>query len=112
MTVEAPDVVSDAEQAREQELSPLIILENLERYLAERLPADEQTIELERIGEGHSNITFLVTRGDHRCVLRGRHARRCRRRHTTCCGSGACSTPSRTPTCARRARCSPATTRA
>ena len=70
MTVEAPDVVGTTEEARQQELSPLIILENLERYLAERLPADESAIELERIGEGHSNVTFMVKRGEHRCVLR------------------------------------------
>jgi aminoglycoside phosphotransferase (APT) family kinase protein len=70
MTVEAPDIVATAEEAREQELVPLIIRENLERHLAEHLPAPTPEIELERIGEGHSNITFLVTRGDHRCVLR------------------------------------------
>jgi aminoglycoside phosphotransferase (APT) family kinase protein len=70
MAVGAPDVVATHEEAEGQELAPLIILDNLERYLAERLPADTAAIELERIGEGHSNITFLVTRGDDRCVLR------------------------------------------
>jgi aminoglycoside phosphotransferase (APT) family kinase protein len=70
MTVEAPDVVATAEEAERQELAPLIIRENLERYLAERLPTETTEIELERIGEGHSNITFLVTRGDDRVVLR------------------------------------------
>jgi aminoglycoside phosphotransferase (APT) family kinase protein len=66
----APDVVSTAEEARNLELAPLVILENLERYLQERLPAKTPQIELERIGEGHSNITFLVNRGEDRCVLR------------------------------------------
>jgi aminoglycoside phosphotransferase (APT) family kinase protein len=70
VTVQAPDVVATEEDARDQELAPLIILRNLERYLAERLPTADERIELERIGEGHSNITFLVQRGDHRCVLR------------------------------------------
>jgi aminoglycoside phosphotransferase (APT) family kinase protein len=70
MTVEAPDVVATSEDAERQELAPLIILDNLERYLAERLPAGTDEIELDRIGEGHSNITFLVTRGDDKCVLR------------------------------------------
>ena len=70
MAVEAPDVVATAEEALRQELAPLVILDNLERYLAERLPAATEAIELERIGNGHSNITFLVTRGDHHCVLR------------------------------------------
>jgi aminoglycoside phosphotransferase (APT) family kinase protein len=70
VTVQDQDVVATAEEARGLELPPLIIRENLERYLAERLPADTAEAELERIGEGHSNITFLVTRGEHRCVLR------------------------------------------
>jgi aminoglycoside phosphotransferase (APT) family kinase protein len=70
MTVEAQDVVANTEEAERQELAPLIIRENLEQYLEERLPADTRAIELERIGEGHSNITFLVKRGDDRVVLR------------------------------------------
>jgi aminoglycoside phosphotransferase (APT) family kinase protein len=70
MAVEATDVVATAKEAKDLELPPLIIRDSLERYLADRLPADTSEIELERIGEGHSNITFLVTRGDHRCVLR------------------------------------------
>jgi aminoglycoside phosphotransferase (APT) family kinase protein len=70
VTVQAQDVVATAEEARGLELPPLIIRENLERYLAERLPAATTEIELVRIGEGHSNITFLVRRGEHRCVLR------------------------------------------
>jgi aminoglycoside phosphotransferase (APT) family kinase protein len=70
VTVEAPDVVATEEEAKRQELAPLVIRENLERYLAERLPAGVREIELERIGEGHSNITFLVRRGDDTCVLR------------------------------------------
>jgi aminoglycoside phosphotransferase (APT) family kinase protein len=70
MTVEAPDVVATAAEAERLDLPPLIIRDNLERYLAERLPAASSEIELERIGEGHSNITYLVTRGEDRCVLR------------------------------------------
>jgi aminoglycoside phosphotransferase (APT) family kinase protein len=70
MAVESMDVVATAEEAASLELPPLIIRDNLERYLAERLPAATREIELARIGEGHSNITFLVTRGDDRCVLR------------------------------------------
>jgi aminoglycoside phosphotransferase (APT) family kinase protein len=70
MAVETMDVVATAEEAANLELPPLIIRDNLERHLAEHLPAATQEIELERIGEGHSNITFLVTRGDDRCVLR------------------------------------------
>jgi aminoglycoside phosphotransferase (APT) family kinase protein len=70
MAVEALDVVATAQEARELELPPLIIRESLERYLSEHLSTDTTEVELERIGEGHSNITYLVKRGDHRCVLR------------------------------------------
>ena len=70
MAVEAPDVVATEEEARRLELPPLVIKENLERYLADRLPGKSAAIELERIGEGHSNITFLLRRGDERLVLR------------------------------------------
>src|SRR2546422_568175 len=70
MAVEAADVVTTAEEAARLDLPPLIIRENLERYLAEKLPAETTEVELERIGEGHPNTTFLVNRGDPRGVLR------------------------------------------
>jgi aminoglycoside phosphotransferase (APT) family kinase protein len=70
MAVEAPDIVATEEEAKQLDLPPLIIRENLERHLAERLPADKGEVELERIGEGHSNITYLVSRGRDRVVLR------------------------------------------
>ena len=66
----APDIVETREEAERLELPPLIIRASLERYLAEHLPGVEREIELERIGEGHSNITYLVARGDERFVLR------------------------------------------
>ena len=52
------------EEAERLELPPLIIRDSLERYLAEHLPGDDGELELERIGEGHSNITYLVARGE------------------------------------------------
>src|SRR5438093_4177678 len=70
LTVEAPDIVETRAEAEGLELPPLIIRSSLEAYLAEHLPGDEGSIELERIGEGHSNITYLVTRGEQRVVLR------------------------------------------
>jgi hypothetical protein len=39
MAVETPDVVTTAEEAAGLALPPLIIRDNLERYLAEQLPA-------------------------------------------------------------------------
>ena len=70
MTVQAPDIIETPEEAELLDLPPLIIRASLERYLAEHLPGEEGEIALERIGEGHSNITYLVTRGEQRFVLR------------------------------------------
>src|SRR5438874_5110506 len=63
------EVVETPEQAREQELEPLIVREPLEHFL------DSQGLgsgppEVERIGEGHSNVTFLVRRSGEPFVLR------------------------------------------
>ncbi|HEX2416028.1 MAG TPA: phosphotransferase family protein [Thermoleophilaceae bacterium] len=65
----SPDVVDTPRDAAELELPPLVVRESLEAYL------DEQGIgsgraEIERIGEGHSNVTFLVRREGARVVLR------------------------------------------
>jgi aminoglycoside phosphotransferase (APT) family kinase protein len=67
--VPAPDIVDTAQEAAELEPPPLIVREPLAAYLEERgLGSGE--LRAERIGEGHSNITFLVTLGDRRLVLR------------------------------------------
>src|SRR3954466_1969213 len=67
--VAAPDIAGTPEEAAELEPPPLIVREPLAAYLEERgLGSGELTAE--RIGEGHSNITFLVTVGDRRVVLR------------------------------------------
>src|SRR3954471_18587162 len=63
------EVVDTPEEAREQELEPLIVRGPLERFLdAQGLGSGP--LEVERIGEGHSNVTFLVTRSGERFVLR------------------------------------------
>ena len=63
------DVVDTTEDAAGLELPPLIVREPLEAFLdAHGIGAGR--VEAERIGEGHSNITFLVRRGDARVVLR------------------------------------------
>jgi aminoglycoside phosphotransferase (APT) family kinase protein len=63
------DVVDTAEQAAGLELPPLVVRAPLEEFLdAHGIGAGR--IEVERIGEGHSNITFLVRRGGARVVLR------------------------------------------
>jgi aminoglycoside phosphotransferase (APT) family kinase protein len=50
-------------------LPPLIVEDALEGYLDEQ-GLGEGELEAERIGEGHSNVTFLIRRGDTRLVLR------------------------------------------
>src|SRR4051794_22647093 len=63
------EVVDTPEEAREQELEPLIVREPLARFLDSK-GLGGGTVEIERIGEGHSNVTFLVTRSGERFVLR------------------------------------------
>ena len=52
-----------------EEREPLIVREPLERFLDEN-GLGSGRVEAERIGEGHSNITYLIERGDERFVLR------------------------------------------
>ncbi len=63
------DVVDTAEDAAGLQLPPLVVREPLEAFL-DAHGIGEGRLEVERIGEGHSNITFLVRRGDARVVLR------------------------------------------
>jgi aminoglycoside phosphotransferase (APT) family kinase protein len=63
------EVVDTAGEAAGLELPPLVVREPLEAFL-DANGIGEGRIEVERIGEGHSNITFLVRRGDARVVLR------------------------------------------
>jgi aminoglycoside phosphotransferase (APT) family kinase protein len=65
----AQDVVDTAAQASEQELPPLIVREPLAAYLDAR-GLGAGPVEANRIGEGHSNITYLIERGGERFVLR------------------------------------------
>jgi len=63
------DVVDTAEDAAGLELPPLVVREPLETFL-DAHGIGQGRVEAERIGEGHSNITFLLRRGDSRVVLR------------------------------------------
>jgi aminoglycoside phosphotransferase (APT) family kinase protein len=63
------DVVDTAGEAAGLELPPLVVREPLEEFL-DTHAIGQGRVEVERIGEGHSNITFLVRRGDARVVLR------------------------------------------
>ena len=59
------DVVETPEEAAALEVPPLVVRQNLAAAIPGAGP-----LEVERLGEGHSNITFLVTRGADRWVLR------------------------------------------
>jgi aminoglycoside phosphotransferase (APT) family kinase protein len=63
------EVVDTADDAARLELPPLVVRAPLEAFLDAHEIGDGR-VEVERIGEGHSNITFLVRRGDVRVVLR------------------------------------------
>ena len=63
------DVVQTREQAEAQERPPLIVLDPLTGYLDAR-GLGSGPVEAEPIGEGHSNVTYLIRRGDERFVLR------------------------------------------
>ena len=56
------DIVDTHEQAEREQRPPLIVRRALEEYLdAQGLGTGE--IEAERIGDGHSNVTYLIVRG-------------------------------------------------
>jgi aminoglycoside phosphotransferase (APT) family kinase protein len=63
------DIVRDAAEAERNERPPLLVLEPLERFLDEAgIGAGE--ILATPIGEGHSNVTYLVQRGEAEVVVR------------------------------------------
>jgi len=64
-----PDIVDTPEQAAQETRPPLIVRRPLEEYLdSQGLGSGE--IQAERIGDGHSNVTYLVVRDGERFVLR------------------------------------------
>ncbi len=58
------------EEDRLSELDHLVPVEGLERFLDERFGPSDAQPELRKLGDGHSNLTFLVSRGDEQWVLR------------------------------------------
>ena len=63
------DVVERHEDALGAARPPLLVLEPLARFLDEA-GIGTGTMEVEPVGEGHSNVTFLVRRGDAEFILR------------------------------------------
>jgi len=62
-------MVDSREQAAEQEPAPLMVREALEEFL-DSCGLGAGPLTAQRIGEGHSNVTYLVQRGRERLVLR------------------------------------------
>jgi aminoglycoside phosphotransferase (APT) family kinase protein len=63
------DVVETIAEAEAQERPPLIVREPLQEFL-DHHDLGSGEIEAEPIGEGHSNVTYLIRRGNDRFVLR------------------------------------------
>jgi aminoglycoside phosphotransferase (APT) family kinase protein len=63
------DVVPDLASAAAAELEPLLVLEPLRDFLDDA-GLGSGPVEAEPIGEGHSNVTFLLRRGEEKLVLR------------------------------------------
>ena len=63
------EVVATAAQARQLALPPLLVLETLVRYL-DTLGIGEGAVGWKRIGDGQSNLTYLLSRGGTGIVLR------------------------------------------
>ncbi len=68
-TDQSQAVVADAGAAARLERPPLLILRPLEAFLDEH-GLGSGTIDAEPIGDGHSNVTYLIRRGGEQWVLR------------------------------------------
>src|SRR5205807_6119736 len=63
------EIVETHDEAAVQELAPLLVRKPLEEYFDSQ-GLGSGPIEAEQIGDGHSNVTYLIKRGDDRFVLR------------------------------------------
>jgi len=68
-TVAPDDIVRTAAEAQANNRAPLLVLEPLERFLDSR-GLGEGEVEATPIGEGHSNVTYLIRRAGREVVLR------------------------------------------
>jgi aminoglycoside phosphotransferase (APT) family kinase protein len=67
--IAADDIVKTASDAQDNSRPPLLVLEPLEAFL-DAHGLGEGEIEANPIGEGHSNVTYLIERGGSEMVLR------------------------------------------
>ena len=68
-TPDGVEVVANTADARQLMLPPLLVLDALLRYL-DAQSIGEGTLSWKRIGDGQSNVTYLLRRGGARIVLR------------------------------------------
>ena len=68
-SVAPDDIVANAAEARANERPPLLVLEPLRAFLDEH-ELGRGEIQASPIGEGHSNVTYLIRRGESELVLR------------------------------------------
>ncbi len=63
------DIVATLEEARANDREPLLVTRSLEAFLDER-GLGAGPLEAVPVGEGHSNVTYRITRGDLEVILR------------------------------------------
>src|SRR5436305_6708506 len=68
-TIAPDDIVATFAEGQANARVPLVVTEPLTAFLDERR-LGEGELEIEPVGDGHSNVTYLVRRGDERLVLR------------------------------------------
>jgi aminoglycoside phosphotransferase (APT) family kinase protein len=68
-TIAPDDIVRTFAEAEGNERPPLLVTEPLEAFLDERGLGDGP-IEAETVGEGHSNVTYVIRRGSWEAVIR------------------------------------------
>jgi aminoglycoside phosphotransferase (APT) family kinase protein len=68
-TVAPDDIVRTHEEGAANDRVPLLVTEPLEAYL-DGCGLGEGPMEAEPVGEGHSNVTFVIRRGDWEAVIR------------------------------------------
>ena len=83
------DIVQTPAEAEANSRPPLLVLEPLRAFL-DAHGLGEGRIRATPIGEGHSNVTYLIERDGARSCCAARRGRRCRRARTTCCARRAC----------------------
>src|SRR5215212_1406478 len=68
-TIAPDDIVRSFDAVEEGGREPLLVTEPLEAFLDER-GLGEGSLEAVPVGEGHSNVTFIIRRGEWEAVIR------------------------------------------